>query len=266
MRFASLGSGSKGNGTVVCDGQTRVLVDCGFALKEFESRVERLGLVSSDICAILVTHEHADHMRGVGPLSRKYGLPVYMTAGTYSSGRFGILPRLRLIQAEQPFRIGELEIQPVPVVHDAKEPNQFVFRCRGLKLGILTDLGSITANVLDAYSQCDGLLVEANHDPVMLACGPYPQSLKNRVSGQWGHLSNAQTANLLAELDTTRLQLLVVGHISQHNNSLAHTAAALQTVLPDIPIHYACQQLGFDWLQLHTLPNTLEREGYYATQ
>ncbi len=270
MRFASLGSGSKGNATIVCDGHTRVMVDCGFGLKELEKRLLRLRLTPADLSAVLVTHEHADHIRGVGPLARKYRVPVYMTAGTLASNRFGVLPEVRLVEPLQRFSIGDLSVLSVPVVHDAREPSQFVIHSASVKIGILTDLGSITSAVLEAYSHCDGLLVEANHDPVMLACGPYPQSLKTRVSGQWGHLSNAQTASLLAQLDTAQLQQLVVGHISQHNNSLAHTTAALQGVVPGVPIHYACQELGFDWLyihpQQHPKQQTADRGHTYATQ
>lgn len=250
MRFASLGSGSKGNATVVCNGRTRILVDCGFSLRELETRIARLGITVADLNGVLVTHEHSDHMRGVGPTARKYGIPVYMTPGTYRSRNFGELPNLQLIQQYQPFELGDIQVQPVAVAHDAQEPSQYIFHCVGLKLGILTDLGSITTEVLTAYQGCDGLLIEANHDPVMLACGPYPQSLKARVAGRWGHLSNAQTASLLAQLDTSRLQQLVVGHISQQNNSLEHTSAALAGVISHIDIQYACQNQGFDWLQL----------------
>lgn len=250
MRFASLGSGSKGNATLVCNGKTRLLIDCGFSLKELEVRIARLQLTPGDLAGVLLTHEHSDHMRGVGPLARKYALPVYMTPGTHMSRKFGVLPDLRLIEQYQSFTVGSIRVQPVAVPHDAQEPSQFVFYDAGLKLGILTDLGSITATVLDAYQGCDGLLVEANHDPVMLACGAYPQSLKSRVAGQWGHLSNAQTASLLAQLDTSRLQQLVVGHISQRNNSLAHTALALTGLVPQLDILYACQNNGFDWLHI----------------
>jgi phosphoribosyl 1,2-cyclic phosphodiesterase len=250
LRFASLGSGSQGNATLVCSGTTRVLVDCGFSLKEVQQRLARLGLTADALDALLVTHEHSDHVRGAGPLARRYGLPVFMTPGTHASGRCGAIPQLCLINSYQAFEVGDICIQPVPVPHDAQEPSQFVLQAGGKKLGLLTDLGSITVGVLEAYQGCDGLFVEANHDPIMLASGPYPPSLKRRVAGQWGHLSNAQTANLLRELDTSRLQRLVVGHISQTNNSLSLAQAALASLLPHLDIHFACQNQGFDWVQL----------------
>ncbi|HEY6529553.1 MAG TPA: MBL fold metallo-hydrolase [Cellvibrionaceae bacterium] len=250
MRFASLGSGSQGNATLVsCDGEM-LLIDCGFSLRELQARMLRLDAHPSGLLAVLVTHEHSDHIRGIGPLARKYGLPVVMTAGTRSSGRLGRLPVERIIEPSIPFELGGFTILPVPVAHDAAEPSQFVFYRQGKKLGLLTDLGSITAGVIDAYQSCDALLIEANHDPIMLACGPYPASLKRRVAGQWGHLSNAQTQSLLTQLDISRLQHLVIGHISQTNNSICRAAAALEGILPRFPIHYACQNQGFDWLTL----------------
>jgi phosphoribosyl 1,2-cyclic phosphodiesterase len=250
MRFASLGSGSLGNATLVsCDGQT-LLIDCGFSLRELQARMHRLGIEPSGLAAILVTHEHSDHIRGVGPLARKYGIPVIMTAGTAASGRMGRLPKERIITPSSSFELAGYVIDAVAVAHDAAEPSQYVFHRQGKKLGLLTDLGSITGSVIDAYQACDALLVEANHDPVLLACGPYPASLKRRVAGQWGHLSNAQTQSLLMQLDTSRLQHLVIGHISQTNNSICRAAAALEGILPHFPIHYACQNQGFDWLTL----------------
>jgi len=250
MRFASLGSGSQGNATLVSCGDDTVLVDCGFSLRELHTRMQRLGADPAQLRAVLVTHEHSDHIRGIGPLARKYKIPVLMTAGTRASGRLGALPVERIIAPGVPFEVGGFEIVPVPVAHDAAEPSQFVFHRAGKKLGLLTDLGSITASVIEAYQACDALLVEANHDPVMLACGPYPASLKRRVAGQWGHLSNAQTQSLLQQLDISRLQHLVIGHISQTNNSICRAAAALEGILPHFPIHYACQNQGFDWLTL----------------
>jgi phosphoribosyl 1,2-cyclic phosphodiesterase len=250
MRFASLGSGSQGNATVVsCDGDS-LLVDCGFSLREVQTRLDRLGLCPSDLSAILVTHEHSDHIRGVGPLARKYGIPVVMTRGTAQSGRMGRLPSERIIEPSSKFDLAGFEIHAVAVAHDAAQPSQFVFCRQGIKLGLLTDLGSISVNVLEAYQGCDGLLVEANHDPIMLACGPYPPSLKRRVAGQWGHLSNEQTQSLLMQLDVSRLQHLVVGHISQTNNSICRASGALEGLVPHIPIHFACQNQGFDWLTL----------------
>lgn len=251
IRFASLGSGSSGNATLVSHGQTYILIDCGFSLKEAQRRIERLGLCLSRLAAVLVTHEHGDHLRGVPALARKYHIPIYMTPGTYYSRDLGRIPELRLIHNYQAFTVGCVQVQPVAVPHDAREPAQFIFRQGDFALGILTDLGSVTTHVLDAYDGCGALLLEANHDRQMLAMGPYPVSLKNRVASAWGHLSNEQAVALLQQMDTSRLQHLVVGHISRKNNTLDLAQRALSTVdKPLGKIHYACQDEGFDWIEL----------------
>ncbi len=251
MKFASLGSGSRGNATLVEWQDQLLLVDCGFTIKEVERRMERLDRRVQDITAVLVTHEHGDHIKGVPPLSRKYKLPVYMTPGTFHARDLGKLPALTLIEGYQPFACGDLQVVPVAVPHDAREPAQFVCVVGDKRLGILTDLGSISAHVEAHYCDCDALLLEANHDPTMLAFGPYPPSLKQRVGGAWGHLSNEQAAGFLARVDSDRLKRLVVGHISQKNNSLERAQALLQEVTADIPdVLYACQDEGFGWIEV----------------
>lgn len=252
MRFASLGSGSRGNATLVEWSAGMLLVDCGFSVKETELRLNRLTRRAQDLTAILVTHEHSDHIKGVASLSRRYGLPVYMTPGTYRSRDLGELPDLRLIHAYTSFELNGLKVTPVPVPHDAREPSQFVFEFDGRRLGILTDLGSITPHVEACYQACDAMVLEANHDPAMLASGNYSYSLKQRVGGLWGHLSNQQAAGFLQRLDTQRLQHLVIAHISQNNNTLALAEAAMAPVTGHIKqVTYACQNQGFDWLSVN---------------
>lgn len=249
LRFASLGSGSRGNSTLVEWSEGALLVDCGFSVKETELRLSRLGKMATDLTAILVTHEHSDHIKGVAALARRYKIPVFITPGTYHSRDMGELPKLNLINAYAPFIINGLNVIPVAVPHDAREPAQFVFECEGLRLGILTDLGSITPHVEASYQACDALMLEANHDPFMLASGSYPQSLKQRVGGQWGHLSNQQAAGFLQRLNTQQLQHLVVAHISQKNNTLDLARAALAPVTQQVKqVTYACQEQGFGWL------------------
>jgi len=228
-----------------------LLVDCGFTVKETEVRLERLGKSARDLSAILVTHEHSDHIKGVPALARRYSIPVFMTPGTYRSRDLGDLPALNLIHSYSPFELDGIRVNPVAVPHDAREPSQFVFEFAGLRLGILTDLGSITPHVEAAYQTCDAMVLEANHDPIMLASGPYPPSLKQRVGGQWGHLSNQQTAGFLCRIDTQQLQHLVVAHISQKNNSLEMVREALEPVTQAVrQVTYACQDQGFDWLEV----------------
>jgi phosphoribosyl 1,2-cyclic phosphodiesterase len=247
LAFASLGSGSKGNATLVRAGDDCLLIDCGFSLRETERRLSILGCQGLDIVAILVTHEHSDHLRGVMPLARKYRIPVYMTAGTAlesGSDHHSIRP----ISAHQAFSVAGMDIMPVSVPHDAREPVQFCITHGGKKLGVLTDLGSISGNVVSHYGDCDGLLVEANHDTEMLANGPYPLFLKRRVAGDWGHLNNGQTASLLSLVERRKIQTLVLAHISQKNNRVTLVEKEISSWIGDIgKTVYACQNEGFPW-------------------
>lgn len=251
MRFSSLGSGSKGNATVVHHGDTFLLIDCGFSVKETEKRLSVRGLLASDLSGIVVTHEHSDHIRGVLSLAKKHQLPVLMTAGTRKSLKSEVNIDLSLIESDVSFSFGDLIVTPVSVAHDAREPVQFVLKGGEMILGVLTDLGSVTPHVLESYHFCHGLLVECNHDSGMLAAGPYPPSLKHRVGGDWGHLNNEQTKYLLQNIQTKQLQQLVIGHISQKNNSLD----LVKTIMSEVDIHgpevhYACQEAGFPWVEL----------------
>lgn len=254
MKFASLGSGSSGNATVVTSGEVVLLVDCGFGMRETERRLEKIGLCASDITAILVTHEHSDHIKGVGPLSRKHAIPVYMTRGTHKARDYGVLNQLHLIENYQPFRVEHISVTPVAVPHDAREPAQYILSTESHgALGVLTDLGYVTPHVVEAYSVCNALLVEANHDLDMLASGPYPFSLRQRVSSNWGHLNNRQTKHLLEQLPLENVQHLVVGHISLKNNTVELAAKSINNILPEAlagNVKYACQDEGFDWLEL----------------
>lgn len=251
MRFASLGSGSRGNATVVEEGSTRILVDCGFSVAETERRMARLGCHPRGLSAILVTHEHGDHLRGVAGLSRRYGTPVWATAGTSGFLR-GSGHRLELFTALDTFAVGDLQIQPFAVPHDAREPCQFVIGDGGRRLGILTDTGSTTPHIQAMLDRCDGLLLECNHDLDLLAHGPYSAALKARVAGRHGHLSNDQAAQLLAGLDGSRLQHLVAAHLSEQNNHPDRARAALAGVLGCDPgwIEVADQAAGLDWRTL----------------
>jgi phosphoribosyl 1,2-cyclic phosphodiesterase len=234
FRFASLGSGSRGNATLIEAGGTRVLVDCGFPAREFVARCQCLGFDPTTLDAVLVTHEHGDHRRGVGAVARRLGLPVWMTYGTWRAADYGDIPGLQLFSGHaEAFAIGELVVQPVTVPHDANEPTQFVFSHRERRLGLLTDLGSITQRVVDAYDGVDALLLECNHDPDMLAHGPYPPSLQARVGGRYGHLANAQAAELLAAIDRSRLRQLVAAHLSEKNNRPDLARDVLVDVLGD---------------------------------
>jgi phosphoribosyl 1,2-cyclic phosphodiesterase len=251
MRFASIGSGSRGNGTLVQAGDSLLLVDCGFALKETVARLAKLEVEPQQLSAVLVTHEHGDHCSGVRVLANRYQLPVYMTAGTARSKALASVERAVIIDSHAPFAVGDVRVQPVAVPHDAAEPVQFVFHWQNRCLGLLTDIGAITPFVKQHYSACDALLLESNHCVDMLARSEYPPSLKLRVGGRFGHLSNHQAASLLEEIDTTRLQHLVIAHLSEKNNSLERVQQSMEKALQGIRnILFACQENGFDWLAI----------------
>lgn len=250
MQLASLGSGSKGNATLVKYESTVLLIDCGFSLKQFRQRIDRLELAPENIDAILVTHEHSDHGSGVVRLAKKYNTPVWTTRGTARS----IFPddfSYHLIRGGEALKIGAIEVLPVTVPHDASEPVQFIFSTGiGKKLGILTDTGHITSHITSAYKQLDGLLLEFNYDQTMLEQGPYPYYLKQRVSSDLGHLSNHQSSQLLENIDTNRLSCLIAGHISENNNSQAIVADQLKQH-DNIPSPVlADQNTGFGWISL----------------
>lgn len=251
MRFASLGSGSKGNATLVQAEDTLLMVDCGFSTRETVRRLELLGLMPQQLTAILVTHEHSDHCSGVSVLSRKFDIPVYLTHGTHSTGRCDNCHSTQYIDLHQNFQIGSIEIQAVAVPHDAKEPCQYRFFHKGKSLGVLTDLGSISTHVVESYRGCDGLVLEFNHDQQMLQSGVYPAHLKRRVGGDWGHLNNQQAAELLRSIDPEGLRHLVVAHVSENNNHREHAERALLAVLPSLErVVWADQACGFSWLTL----------------
>ncbi|RTR01139.1 MBL fold metallo-hydrolase [Halomonas nitroreducens] len=249
LHFASLGSGSKGNATLVSDGETHLLVDCGFGLRETERRLARFGLHPRQLDAVLVTHEHGDHVRGVGPLARRHRVPVYLTPGTWLSGKLGEVPHRHWITPQSPFRVKGFAIDPVTVPHDAREPVQFRLAAGDRRLGLLTDLGHPSEHVVEAFRGCDALVLECNHDVHLLQTGPYPPSLKRRVGGQWGHLANAQAAWLLQRLGLDRLQRIVCSHLSEHNNRPELALEALVPLLDgdDSRLTVAAQDQGLDW-------------------
>ena len=249
--MAALGSGSRGNGLLVEHGDTCLLVDCGFSLRGTVHRLQALGRVAEDLSAILVTHEHSDHIKGVKALSNRYQLPVYMTYGTARHRSVTQLERRHLIRGQDSFDIGDISVQAVTVPHDASEPCQYVFEAAGQRVGVLTDLGHVTPRVQQSYSHCDSLFIESNHDERMLAEGSYPAALKRRVGGNWGHLSNRQTRDFLQGICLERLQHLVVGHISEQNNCPDLVAAAMQ--LPQLgqaQVSLAGQDQILDWITI----------------
>ena len=251
MRFASLGSGSRGNALIVDVGDTRVLLDCGFSVKATVERLGRLGIAAESIDAVLLTHEHSDHLGSAARFAARFGLPVYLTYGTQQA-LSDCWPNCRLIDSHQTFAIGSLEVQAFPVPHDAREPVQYVFSDGQHRLGVLTDCGTVTAHALSMLDACDALILECNHDTRLLAESSYPAMLKRRISGNFGHLGNGQAAELLTRIETSRLQHIVAAHLSEQNNrpELAVTALATALGCDAEWIGVASQASGFDWRQV----------------
>jgi len=241
VRFSVLGSGSKGNCTLVEAGSTRLLIDNGFSGKELVSRLQGLGIAPDSLTAIIVTHEHDDHVKGVGVLARRLGLPVYANEATHraAAARMGKLPHSQEFGVGESFVVEGVRIHPFAVSHDAVDPVGFVVSDDEQSLGYCTDTGTITRLIRHHLRHCQALVLEANHDVRMLKEGPYPLPLQQRVLSSRGHLANPDSLSLAAELAEERLRLLVLAHLSEINNH------------PDLVLREARQRLpGGETLRL----------------
>jgi len=231
MRFCSLGSGSAGNAWVIeaRRGVGRVLVDCGFSLRELDQRLARAGIASDAIDAIFVTHEHGDHIGSALALSRRRGIPLWMSRGTWRALGEPALPddRLHFARDGESIAVGDLELRPFTVPHDAQEPLQLTCGDGAHRLGILTDAGSSTAHLIAQLQRCDALVIECNHDRAMLARSRYPAALRARIGGPHGHLANDLAAQILAACSHAALRHVVAAHLSAENNTPDAAAEAL---------------------------------------
>jgi phosphoribosyl 1,2-cyclic phosphodiesterase len=256
MRFRNLGSGSGGNATLVEASQgitnTRVLIDAGFSERELTRRLGIAGCTPADVDAIFITHEHGDHVGRSVSFARRHRIPLITSRGTWRA--IGCedfeASLLRLARSGEAIALGDLELQPFAVPHDANEPLQLVLSDGAVRLGIVTDLGSAPAAVAEALRGCQALLLECNHDEAMLRSGPYPPSLQRRILGTHGHLSNEAAADLLSRGRHIGLGSIVAAHLSEKNNSPALARKALASVLncAAADIRVADPALGFEWL------------------
>jgi len=231
VRVSVLGSGSAGNATLVEAGETRLLVDAGFSARDLARRLEAIDVDPASITAIVLTHDHGDHTRGAGVFARRHGTPVYVTDLTREAcaGLFRGGEDLRAYRAGHPFAVGRIRVEPFITVHDAVDPVAVavVDEATGTRVGVATDLGRPTAQVRHALAGCDFLILEANHDEVMLRTGPYPWSVKRRIGSSHGHLSNHAAARFAVELLHPRLAGVVLAHLSGECN---HPALAREVV------------------------------------
>ena len=256
MKFASVGSGSEGNALLISATSgtttTHVMLDCGFGPRELSRRFNRLDMSPDQLEGIGGTHEHSDHLGGVFQVARQFKIPVWLTHGSFESASKdeAVGVDVHICRDGEPFDVGDLEIRPYTVPHDALEPVQYTLSDGRSKLGVLTDVGHATRHLISALSGCDALLLEFNHDTQMLARSAYPTWLKSRISGPFGHLSNDAAAAILREIDKRRLHTLIAAHLSQRNNTpdLVRAAIEPEIVGTDIALLIADQQTGSDWI------------------
>ena len=231
LNICSLRSGSTGNAIIVSDKATNILVDCGISGRLAECSLEEIGISPGNISAIVVTHEHIDHIKGVGILSRKYALPIYANAKTWHamSRHIGKIneENIRVIKTKEQFIIGDICVETFATMHDAAESVGYVFKNTENKISIATDLGVIGNEIFEAVSGSSVILLEANYDLNMLEIGPYPYELKSRIKGRFGHLCNDVAADAAVRLAQMGVKEIVLGHLSKENN---HPELAFQTV------------------------------------
>lgn len=220
LYFQVLASGSKGNSILVCSAKTRVLLDAGLSGKELVRRMDMGDVQARNLDAIVISHEHQDHVKGMGVMSRRFDLPVYLSQGTLGKvpPQVGQLAHLQIFLPGSAFAIGDLQFRPFAISHDAGEPCGFIIQNGKTRLGVCTDLGVATHLVKTRLRECHGLILEANHDMDMLLKGPYPLHLKQRIRSRHGHLSNEDTCELLKSVYHEALQVVVFAHLSEVNN------------------------------------------------
>jgi phosphoribosyl 1,2-cyclic phosphodiesterase len=250
-----LASGSKGNAIHISDGHTHLLMDAGLSGIEIQRRMEAARLDIRRLSAIVVSHEHSDHVRGVGVLARRYDLPVYMTHGTATAAarQLGQIDQIHPFEIGRTFEVGDMCVHPFAISHDAKDPAGFTVARNGQKVGIATDLGIATGMVKQHLKTCTLLVLEANHDPQMLKEGPYPWPLKQRIQSRNGHLSNQDSRDLLGEIKHEGLCHVILAHLSETNNTPEKALAAVQQAIGNedrFELHVACQERCSDLVVL----------------
>ncbi len=244
IKFCSLYSGSSGNSIFVASGETKLLTDAGLSGRKIINALNSIGEDPSQLSAILVSHEHSDHIKGAGVLSRKFNLPIYASEGTWQAmeGLIGVVDECNKIRfsSYEPFMIGDIRVTPFLIPHDAAEPVGFSFEASGKKATIATDIGCINTDLLSYFEDSDLLLLESNHDAQMLKVGPYPWYLKQRIASSHGHLSNEAAGEVIAYMAQKGTKCFLLGHLSQENN------------FPELAYQTVCNALGEKCLEVGT--------------
>lgn len=254
LTVCMLASGSKGNAILVADQQTKILFDAGLSGIEIERRCKSKGFHPDQLDAIVVSHEHADHIQGVGVLARRFGLPVHISkkTGRTAGSMLGKIADIRFFECGNPFTVNNWTLSPFSISHDAEDPAGFTIHNNGMKIGIATDLGVVTAMVRERLKACQILILEANHDPEMLINGPYPWPLKQRIQSRTGHLSNKASRELVSALKHNSLQHVVLAHLSETNNTPEKALQEVGLALKDCKtqLHVATQDVCAEILQI----------------
>jgi phosphoribosyl 1,2-cyclic phosphodiesterase len=234
---ASLNSGSNGNCYYIGDMESAVLIDCGLSCRETERRMKRLGLSMKKVKGIFITHEHADHIFGLQTISKRYRIPVYLSSKTRRSFNPRISEDLiHHFEEHQPIQCGEISIVPFPKLHDAADPYSVVVQNESVKVGVFTDIGSVSEHVINYFKQCHAVFLESNYDEEMLRNGTYPWVLKERIRSDAGHLSNEQALKLFRDHRPEFMTHLFLSHLSQHNNSPRLVKNLFETVADGVRI------------------------------
>ena len=246
--FASLGSGSEGNSFLIKTDKTIFMVDCGFNYKETENRLSELGLTFSDINHILITHEHEDHMRAIKMIIKKEKIQISCSYGT--AKKIGIVDEVNIINPGEILVDNDLQVEVVPVPHDAREPCHYVFKKDTLKIGIITDFGSLTPKIIESYSNLNYLVVEANHDANLLMKSSYPTSLKNRIFGKLGHANNDLTFDLISQIKKDKLKKIIFCHLSKQNNQKEIIKHTVKEYFDKFQCEFISQENIFNWSEI----------------
>lgn len=238
LRFVILGSSSDGNALLVLSGKTRILVDNGFSFKRLAETLGGVGILPESIDAVVVTHEHGDHVRGLGILARRTGVPVYMTRGCAEAlpASVGPIPRLECFESGDTLPFGDIEAVSFAVSHDAADPVNYVFKAHGAKLGVATDFGHCSQLARARLTGSNALVVESNYCPDMLRRGSYPPQIQQRIQSRTGHLSNLDVQQLLRDLSHDALRLVVLTHISRENNTPELACMLAREIVGHMPI------------------------------